>query len=305
MNTRAPKGNVPPILAVSMALLFVGAVVAYTYSQTKTNGATRLSSNVSSTTATGIEWTYFNSTISQDGLRLEVALNTTSLLAGKGLSAQVYLTNTLPRNVSLSANLTAFPGDSALEALGRGYQCHGAGLLGVLNFGVYQGHYTAANFSQDAVPLILEAPVPHGCPNPYYYVQSPPQRVEFAANSDMATVSGQKTTGMHLSPWTGNVTAVPNRSGPSTIIVNGSTTTSSGETQLYLAWGPVYEGLRGYWTLPPNGIYISIHPYNNSTVLQAIKEAHGLYHEFTPGSYTIVAEDLWNQTVFAYFEVVS
>ena len=304
MNTRAPKGNVLPILAVSMALLFVGAVVAYTYSQTKTNGATRLSSNVSSTTATGIEWTYFNSTISQDGLRLEVALNTTSLLAGKGLSAQVYLTNTLPRNVSLSANLTAFPGDSALEALGRGYQCHGAGLLGVLNFGVYQGHYTAANFSQDAVPLILEAPVPHGCPNPYYYVQSPPQRVEFAANSDMATVAGQKTTEMHLSPWTFNVTAVPYRSGPSIGIVNGSTTTSSGVTQLELAW-PAHEGLRGYWTLPPNGIYISIHPYNNSTVLQAIKEAHGLYHEFTPGSYTIVAEDLWNQTVFAYFEVVS
>jgi hypothetical protein len=107
----SPKGKLP-ILAVTVALLLVGAVVAHTYSETKTSGATRLSSNDSSTTATGIEWTYFNSTISQEGLQIEVALNTTSLLAEKGLSAHVYLTNTLPRNVSLSANLTAFPGDS-------------------------------------------------------------------------------------------------------------------------------------------------------------------------------------------------
>jgi hypothetical protein len=304
MNTRAPKGNVLPILAVAVALLFVGAVVAYTYFETKTNGATRLSSNVSSTTATGIGWTYFNSTISQDGLQIEVALNTTSLLAGKGLSANVYLTNTLPRNVSLSANLTAVPG-SALEALGRGYQCDGEGLLGLLNFGLYQGHYTAANFSREAVPLVLQLPVANLCPNFYYYVEAAPQSVEFAANSNMVTVSGQKTTGMHLSLWTVNCTAGPYTSGPSTIIVNGSTTTSSGGTQLSLACGPGYEGLRGYWTMPPNGKYIFIEHSNNSTVLQALKEAHGLYHEFTPGSYTIVAEDLWNQTVFAYFEVVS
>jgi hypothetical protein len=172
MITQASRGKVA-ILAVTVALLFVGAVVAYTYYETKTNAAAGLSSSGSSTTATGIALTYFNSTISQDGLQLELALNTTSLLAGKGLPADVYLTNTLPRNVSVSANLTAFPGDSALEALGRGYMCHGAGLLGILNFGLYQGHYTAANFSQKAVPLMLESPVAHGCPNPYYYVRSP------------------------------------------------------------------------------------------------------------------------------------
>ncbi len=305
MNMEAPtsKGKVT-ILAVAVALVVVGGLVAYTYAGTRTTGTTRLSHG-SSATMTGNGLTFFNSTISPDGLQLGVALNTTSLLAGKGLSAEAYLTNTLPRNVSLSANLTAFPGDPALEALGRGYACDGAGLLGILNFGLYQGHYTGANFSQEALPLILENPVAWnlGCPNPYYYVQSPPQSIEFAPNSDRATLSGQETMSMHISFKTVNCTAVPYKSGPSTIIENGSTTTSSGGTELDLAGGPVYEGFRGYWTMPSNGSHVFIGRYTNDTILQALKEAHGLYHEFTPGHYTIVAEDYWNQTVFAYFEV--
>ncbi|MGH9918175.1 MAG: hypothetical protein ACRD6W_04800, partial [Nitrososphaerales archaeon] len=155
MDAQPPQGKGKvAIIAVVAALLVVGGLVAYTYTGTR-NGTTSISSVGSSAIMAGNQWTYFNSTVSQEGLQVEVALNTTSLLAGKGLSAQVYLTNTLPMNVTLSANLTAFPGDPALEALGRGYQCDAAGLLGMLNFGLYQGHFTAANFSQGAVPLLL------------------------------------------------------------------------------------------------------------------------------------------------------
>ncbi|MGH9919656.1 MAG: hypothetical protein ACRD6W_12430, partial [Nitrososphaerales archaeon] len=138
---------------------------------------------------------------------------------------------------------------------------------------------------------------------PYYYVQSPPQSVEFAPNSDMATLSGQKTMGMRLSLATMNVTAGAYSFGPSTVVVNRSTTMSSAGTGLAWGFGPVTEGAEGYWAMPANGTYIQVDNGQNSTILQALKEAYGLYHEFTPGSYTIVAEDYWNQTDFAYFDV--
>lgn len=287
-------------VAIVVALLVVGALGVYTISGTR-NVVTSVYSNGSSATVVGSEWTFFNSTVSPEGLQLEVALNTTSLPAGQGLSAHTYLTNILARNVSLPVNLTAFPGDPALEALGRGYQCHGAGLLGMLNLGLYQGRYTAANFSQDAVPLILEAPLNHTCPNPYYYVQSN-QSVGFAPNSDRATLSGQKTTGMHTSLATVNCTTGTYTFGPSTVIENGSTTTFAAGTALSWGCGPAYEGVRGYWTLP-NGTYITVNDRSNSTILQSLNTAYGLYREFPPGPYTVVAEDYWNQTVFAHFEV--
>ncbi len=303
MNAQASQGKVT-ILAVAVALLLVGAVVAYTYYGTKTNGVTRLSSSGPSTTATGIVWTYFNSTVSPDGLQVEVALNMTSVLVAKGLSAQVFLTNTLPTNVSLSANLTA---DSALEALSAS-PCEGAGLLGLLNVGLYQGHYTAANFSQEAVPLFLFPWFLISCPNPFYYVHPYIQSVKFAPNSHEVTLSGQPTD-MRMGLGTGNCTLVPYKSGPSTIIVNGSTTTSSGGTQLDLACGGPGEGLTGYWTMPPENLLDAVsdpHPYSNSTMLQGIDSVYECCsHQFTPGSYTIVAEDYWNQAAFGYFEVVS
>jgi len=302
MQSQPPKGKGKvTILAVAVALIVMGGLVAYIYAGTRTTGTTSLSSKISSATGAGNHLTFFNSTISPDGLQLAVVLNTTSLLAGKGLSAQVHLTNTLPRNVSLPVNLTAFPGDPPLEALGRGYQCHGAGLLGMLNLGLYQGRYTAANFSQEAVPLILEAPVAHTCPNPYYYVQSN-QSVEFAPNGDRATLSGQKTTGMHMSLATVNCTTGTYTFGPSTVVENGSTTTFSAGTALSWGCGPAYEGVRGYWTLL-NGTYITVNDRSNSTILQSLNTAYGLYREFPPGPYTVVAEDYWNQTVFAHFDV--
>jgi hypothetical protein len=301
MSDRPETTRTNLVLAIVVVLLVVGGLIAYAIAGTR-SVATSVSSNGSSATLAGGEWAFFNSTISPDGLQLEVALNTTSLPAGQGLSARAYLTNTLPRNVSLPVNLAAFPGDPALEALGRGYQCHGAGLLGMLSFGLYQGRYTAANFSQEAVPLILEAPLAHTCPNPYYYVQSN-QSVEFAPNSDMATLSGQKTTRVHMSLATINCTTGTYAFGPSTVVENGSTTTFSAGTGLSWGCGPAYEGLRGYWALPPDGYYITVNDRSNSTILQSLKEAYDLYREFAPGPYTVVAEDYWNQTVFAHFEV--
>ncbi len=284
-------------LAVAAALLVIAGLIAFA-GTTKTPAS--ISSNQSSPASRASQFTFFNSTVSLDGLQLGVALNTTSLPAGQGLSADVYLTNTLPRNISLPANLTAFGGDSTLESLGRGYQCDGAGLLGVLNFGVYRGHYTAENFSQEPAPLLMEAPVPGSCPNPYYYVQSQTQGFEFAPNSDMATLSGQKTTEMHLTLQSINFTAVPYTFCCETIIQNGSTTTSRSGMDLGGSWSPS-EGARGYWTMPPNGT--AIPSFGGSNILQTVNQVHDLYHEFGPGLYTIVAEDFWNQTAFAYFGV--
>ena len=59
------------------------------------------------------------------------------------------------------------------------------------------------------------------------------------------------------------------------------------------------DSLTGYWS-PYGGCTYAAGKGANGTV-------QGLYgscfHQFSPGSYTIVAEDLWNQTAFGYFEV--
>jgi hypothetical protein len=294
-------------VAIVMGLLVVGALVAYTYIGQPTVSGSGASSQPSSATPTA-EWSTFNSTVSQSGLRLQIRLNATTLQVGKGLSAGTYLFNTLSRNVSLSPD---FSMDAGLVAMSRNVQCGGAGLDGMLASAVYQGHYTASNFSHAAVPLMLEPPVPHGCPA-YYYQDI--QEVEFAPNSDVATVfamgpycangaSCRQTVEMHISAGTGNCTAVPYRYGSVTIVVNGSTTTSSGGTQLDLAW-PSGNGLTGYWTTPSNGTYVTIDMHSNATVVQGLDSVYQhYYHGFTPGSYTLVAEDLWNQTVFASFIV--
>lgn len=109
---------------------------------------------------------------------------------------------------------------------------------------------------------------------------------------------------MHMSLATINCTAGAYAFGPSTVVENGSTTTLSAGTGLSWGCGPAYEGMRGYWT-SLNGTYITVNDRSNSTILRSLNAAYGLYRQFPPGSYTVVAEDYWNQTVFAHFEVLA
>jgi hypothetical protein len=320
METARTSGVVPKLTAVAVVaiILVAGALVLVVFAPTKSGSKmsslqTGSSSRfVGSSAATeSAQWTTFNSTASPNGLQVQAWLNSTTVPVGRVLSARVSMFNTLATNVSLAPDFSA---NSGLVALSGGDLCRGAGLDAMLNFALYQGRYTAANFSQAGAPLMLNPPVGMSCPNPYG-LSSYVQQVEFAPRSDNATLSGNtsgpgtpvpQTVEMHMSPATGSCFASPYKFNGTTV-VNASTTTSSGTA---LGWGcDVFgtgnTGLDGYWTMPANGSDVSIDTGSNSSLFASFAVAGNYFHQFSPGSYTLVAEDLWNQTVFAHFDVVA
>jgi hypothetical protein len=313
MQTARTRGIVPKLatFAVVAIILVAGALVLVLFAPPKSGPKTsslQTGSSSPSSTASA-QWTIFNSTTSPGGLQVQAWLNSTIVPVGRVLSAQVYMFNTLATNITLTPDFSA---DAVLAALSAN-SCQGAGLDAMLNFALYQGRYTAANLSQAGAPLMLDPPVVISCPNPYY-VSSYVQQVEFAPRSDNATMSGNtsapasatpRTVEMSLSLATGSCGVSPYKFN-GTSVVNGSTTTSSGTA---LAWGcgafgTGNTGLNGYWTMPANGSDVSIDPLTNSSLLASFAIVGSYFHQFSPGSYTLVAEDLWNQTVFAHFEVV-
>jgi len=319
METARKSGVVPKLIAVAVVaiILVVGAVVLVVTTPTKSGSKTTSlqtgssSQIVGSSSATkSAQWTTFNSTTSPSGLQVQAWLNSTTLPVGKVISAQVYVFNTLATNVSLTPDFSA---DAGLVALSSNNLCRGAGLDAMLNFALYGGRYTAANFSQAGSPLMLDPPVGMSCPNPYG-VSSYVQQVEFAPRSDNATLSGNasgpgipvpQTIEMHMSPATGSCDVSPYTFNGTTV-VNGSTTSSSGTA---LGWGcdlfsTGTTGLNGYWTMPSNASGVSIDDRSNSSLFASFALVGSYFHQFNPGSYTLVTADLWNQTVFAHFDVV-
>lgn len=218
--------------------------------------------------------------------------------------------NTLPSNVSLTPDFSA---DAGLIALTANNSCIGAGLDAMLNFALYQGRYSANNFSRAPSPLMLDPPVGMGCSN-MLGVTSYLHLVVFAPKSDNATMSPvpsaaekatTQTDEMQLSPATGSCSGSPYRFNGTTV-ENQSTTTSSGTAIGYgcYVFGTGTAGLNGYWTAPVNGSDVQIDTRTNSSEYASFAALGTYFHQFSPGAYTLVAEDLWNQTVFAHFEVV-
>ena len=57
--------------------------------------------------------------------------------------------------------------------------------------------------------------------------------------------------------------------------------------------------------MPTNGTYVDPYSPTNSSILSFINAVYQNYfHQLSVGWYTVEAEDLWNQTTFAYFQVV-
>jgi hypothetical protein len=298
---------------IVVAIIVVAAAVVLVVFASPNSGSKASSHQASSSPPNSTEstqWTIFNSTTSPEGLQVQAWLNSTTVPVGRVLSATVFLFNTLGTNVSLTPDFSA---DSGLVALSGSNGCRGAGLDAMLNFALYQGRYTAANFTQAATPLMLDPQVGMSCPNPYY-VSSYVHQVEFAPRSYNVTLTDNasyanaalipQTVEMHMSPATGSCDASPYKFN-GTSVVNSSTTTSSGTA---FGWGCGYfgtgnTGLNGYWTVPANG-GVSIDTRTNSSLFASFAVLGDYFHQFSPGSYTLVAEDLWNQTVFAHFEVV-
>ena len=257
-------------------------------------------------TTGGASQTTFYSGVSSQGLQLQIKLNSSVVAPGGALQAHILLVNTLSESVTLHPDFAANPNIDSWNW--DDYLCGGSPVEHTFAFALLQGHYTAANLSQAGVPLTLAPPVAISCPN-FAYGESYIQNVEFTPNGDIATFSANasssadfkpQTIRMQLNATTGYCTESPYLY-TETQTVGGTTTVTSG-TEYSLSCGSNgVDSLTGYWSSYGSCAYPAGKGVNGT--------AQGLYsscfHQFAPGTYTVVVEDLWNQTVFGYFGVLS
>ena len=312
MNSSRPAVGTGILVALVIVVLVVAAGVSVAYvlgtQPGSTNSVSTRSTSTSSATASG-ETSTFYSQVSPTGLQLQIRMNTTEMPQNSGLMAQVYLFNTLPTNLSLTPNFSADAGIVNWDSYDS--LCGLTSVDGIFGFALFQGHYAAGNLSQAGAPMLLTPPVASAsCPNKFgdeayiQNVQFAPESVvaTMSANSSFSSVFKTQSTEMQVNATTGICTTSPYAvSGYGS--EDGVTTTFSG-TELAWGCGTSTGALSGYWTMPVNGTYVGIDSRSNSTITQGLAAVYADYfHQFSPGSYTIVAQDLWNQTVYANFQV--
>jgi hypothetical protein len=309
-------------MVVVVVVILIGATLAFVALAPRSNSSVSSSTtstspsssqtSESSTSSSSTTTTHYSTTSPASGLQLQIALNATTVEEGSPLSAQISLFNTLLVGLPLRANYSANPNIANWDLYD--YLCGlSFSVEDVLGFAMFQGSYASGNLSQAGAPMLLTPPMATSCPNRFYdqaYVQS----VEFAPESYLATLSANasfsdvfkpQSADMQVNAVTGSCSASPyNATGYSS--EGGVTTTFSG-IQYSVSCGPSGGGsLYGYWTRPAGGDgYVSIDGSSNGTVTAGLKLMQSYFHQFAPGVYTIVAEDMWNQTVFAHFRVVA
>ena len=247
------------------------------------------------------------STVSSSGLKLVINLNATETKYGGSLSAEVELFNTLPKSLSLGVNYSV--DHNIVTWNEKDFLCNGSSVADLFGFSLYQGHYAASNISQAKNQLQLSPPVATYCFNPNYYepyiseVTFSPESssVNITSNGASGSTFKELTLAMALNATTENCESSPyNANGTS--YQNGTTTTFSG-TELSFGCGNG-TAINGYWTAPANGTYVYPNMQSNSTILDFMNALYQNYfHQLPASSYTVVAQDLWNQTVYAYFQV--
>jgi hypothetical protein len=253
------------IAAVLVIAIIAGAGVGYFVGVNK--GVTR-------TTTVYLRTSTYSSPVSSLGLELQITLNSTAIQYGGALAAKVALLNTLSENLSLAPRYSSVL--SSWEA--NDFLCGNSPDWGdkwaVDGFAVFSGHFTVANLSSAGSQLVLAPPVAIGCisrPNPNTLVMLP--------KSDVAVAL------YNLSSLPPEVTRT---------LINASTLSCAPNGRGATACGDLDGALFGYWDFSSPGM--SVQDANTSS-------PH--FHYFSPGQYTLVAEDLWNDTTFAYFDVTN
>lgn len=249
-------------LAALIAILVV-ASLGIGYLSGNDTRATETVTSVSTSTVTSTTTLLSTSGTTPEGLQLGISLNSSSIKPHGAIAAEIQITNTLSRNVSISniqqnQNITNWNDSNYLCGFDRGF--------GIFGFALFEGHITASNVSSAGAQLILHPPIYPPC----VFVPGA-QSVTFLPNgtSAVVTASGQPS--------------------PAIMELNASTTycTSPGAGSVEC---PATAGLFGYW----NGSVAA----NGDMSLSS----PGLVY-FPPGEYTIVALGVWNQYAFATFVV--
>ena len=310
MENQDSHGRAKLVASIVLLVVIGASLIGAVYLRTNSTPASKSASTTTSQSTKTQSPTYY-SVVSPLGVQLQVKLSSTATPQGSPLTAQVSLVNTLATNVSLAADYSANPNIANWDNYDT--LCGLSSVDDTFGFALFQGNYAAGNFSQAGTPLSLTPPVATTCPNRFYN-QGYVQNVQFAPESHVATLSTNssfssdfraQTVRMLENATTGTCITSPYKANGTTF-ENGVTTTFSGTE---LGWGCGSEGanaLIGYWTQPVNGTYVEIDNVSNSTIIASLNSVYQSYfHQFSPGPYTIVAEDMWNQTVYAHFQVVS
>jgi hypothetical protein len=248
--------------------------------------------------------TSFASTVAQSGLQLRIKVNATSIQQGGVVAAQIDLINMLSTNVTLGANFAANPNLAAWNK--DNSVCDGSSVDHIFDYAVYQGHITAANISAAGLPLLLQPPDSGtSCIN-YLHPEDYVTTVEFPANSDVATLSANASESSVFKPTQVKMLtdASTEACAPTPDSVTGY---SIDENGTYLGYSGKSFGLGcspgsvlyGYWPIRTMGVCPSAP--GQVAIDICIGGLNYVFQPFPAGSYTIVAEDMWNDSAYAYF----
>jgi hypothetical protein len=210
----------------------------------------------------------FTSEVAPNGLQLELSLNATTMPSDGAITGQVAVVNTSDQNVNVS---TLSRSQNVTEWSNYINVCPSDYFMG---YAVFGGHFTAANISLAGTPLRLVPPMFPQCPGP------------IGAGTVIFLPSRGHATGRAVDPDESS-DLVPDQLNTTTLFCN---TTEANQNSFACDWAT--PGLVGYWNWSiPDGAGANFG-----------FTAPAFVH-FSPGEYTIVAWDDWNQYVYATFIV--
>jgi hypothetical protein len=210
----------------------------------------------------------FSSGVSPEGLQLKMMVNSSRMHSTGAIRAQIEVVNTLNRNVTVSELVQ---NDNVSRWIEHSYGCPSDAIL---YFAVFEGRFTAGNISAAGSPLRLGPQNFSNCPGSVGVTA-----VTFPHSGGQALGAISPSQPLRFF-W--KVATVINAT---TLVCN---TTSSGNGGFNCSWAN--PGLLGYWNynIPNGGNFGFTSPS---------------FVRFSPGEYTIVAADDWNQYVYATFSV--
>jgi hypothetical protein len=207
------------------------------------------------------------STTSSSGLELRIALNATTIKSGSTLAANVTLSNTL--NDSLMLPFPTNSTNSLQDWENHDFICANGGTASnLVGFALFKGHFAAGNISEAPAPLQLAAQADLPCA---YLMIEQGELITFLPDSDSVSIPGT----LPRQPATLNVTTYSCIALP------------LGSSQCHNN-----AGLFGYWST------------SDVICCPAGSNASSMFRYFTPGEFTLVAEDVWGQSVTTHFRVV-
>lgn len=231
--------------------------------------STSVSSSIA-TTYSSVVVTESNTTVlSSSGLELMVDLNTTEVAQGGSVAAQFTLFNSLDQNLSLVPS--AWANSTLADWNNYDSFCGGTPFISMVGYALFQGYYTGANISQAPSPLHLAPSANIGC-----VTWDIPATITFLPDSHNAVLYQANTTSGPLEPITESASTL---------------SCASSSTGAYYCGG--IGGLYGYW--------------NTTSYLteQQVTTGSPFLKYFPTGDYTLAVQDMWNQTIYAHFQVVS